>query len=440
MLGIVIVLLTLSGCDTARTAQDNPQNVIWEAWEIINELHVDSNNLDKDRILGGAINAMLSVALEPSYPFLKGLGSSNEIPPANIPKDLKDLWQAFSLLIERYPDINQEELAEASLYGIMNSIGDPHGGYVNPRDFTKFQNDIDSYEGIGVVFGMRENNIVVLSPMEGSPGERAGLLPGDIVIEVDGNKVDDKSLQDATSTIRGERGSRVTFLIERPGEIGRMEISVTRAVIDVSTVDMALLPSSIGYIYVERFQNNTFEELIEHLETLNELETLGLILDLRGNPGSISGSLSIARDIASELMEEGLFLYSLDNKGIRTDFELQSERGLTDGMDLVVIVNEETYQDAEALAYGLQRSGRATILGDATLGGGRIYTYQNLSNGGALYIPTSTWFASDGTSVGLDGIIPDIETTLSLEELSQGRDNQVMEAYRFLDRKLPAYR
>ena len=83
MLGIVIVLLTLSGCDTARTAQDNPQNVIWESWEIIDELHVDSNNLDKDRILGGAINAMLSVALEPSYPFLKVLGSSNEIPPAN---------------------------------------------------------------------------------------------------------------------------------------------------------------------------------------------------------------------------------------------------------------------------------------------------------------------------------------------------------------------
>jgi len=107
---------------------------------------------------------------------------------------------------------------------------------------------------------------------------------------------------------------------------------------------------------------------------------------------------------------------------------------------LVVIVNEETYQDAEALAYGLQRSGRAVILGDATFGGGRIYTYQNLSNGGALYIPTSTWFASDGTSVGPDGIIPDIETSLSLEELSQGRDNQVMEAYRFLDSKLPAYR
>ena len=96
MLGIVIVLLTLSGCDTARTAQDNPQNVIWESWEIINELHVDSNNLDKDRILGGAINAMLSVALEPSYPFLKGLGSSNEIPPANIPKDLKDLRQSYA--------------------------------------------------------------------------------------------------------------------------------------------------------------------------------------------------------------------------------------------------------------------------------------------------------------------------------------------------------
>jgi carboxyl-terminal processing protease len=438
--GIVIVLLVLSGCNTASTSQDNPQNLIWESWEIIDELHVDSNNLDKDRIVGGAINAMLSVALEPSYPFLKELGSSNVITPVNVPKDLKDLWQTFSLIIERYPDIDQEELAEASLYGIMNSIGDPYGGYINPKGFIQFQNATDSYEGIGVVFGMRENKIVVLSPMEGGPGERAGLLPGDIVIEVDGNKVDGKSLEEATSTIRGERGSRVTFLIERPGEASQIEISITRALIDVSTVDMSLLPSSIGYIYIERFHKNTFEELVVHLETLNELETLGLILDLRGNPGSISGSLSIATDVASEFMEEGLFLYSLDNKGTRADFVLQGGGSLTDGMELVVLVNEGTSKDAEALAYGLQRLGRAVVVGDSTLGVGGIYTYHKLSNGGALYIPTSTWFASDGTSVGPAGINPDIEIPLNREELSQGKDSQVMEAYRFLDRKLPAYR
>ena len=383
---------------------------------------------------------MLSVALEPSYPFLKELGASNAIAPAYVPKDLTDLWQAFALIKERSPDINQKELAEASVYGIMNSIGDPYGGYINPREYTAFQDAIDSYEGIGVVFGMRENRIAVLSPMEGSPGERAGLLSGDIVIQVDGDTVDGKSLEEATSTIRGERGSRVTFLIERPGEVEQIEISITRATIDVSTVDMSLLPSSIGYIYIERFHDNTLEELIGYLETLNELETLGLILDLRGNPGGVTGSLSLARDIAGQFLQEGLFLYSLDNKGVRANFVVQNNRNLTDGMELAVLVNEGTSRDAEALAFGLQRLGRAVIVGNSTPGEGRIYTYEELSDGGALYIPTSTWFTSNGTSVGPLGIKPDIEIPLSLEELSLGRDNQVMEAYKFLDRQLPAYR
>ncbi len=389
-------------------------------------------------VAGDVIMGMLDFAEKPSYPFLTQLDQVRSRTPALVPEGFEDVWRAWSLFRKTWPEVDPELLSEAALHSMMGSLGDPVSAYLNPEAYERSQEEAPgSYEGVGAVIGMQDGQLTIVSPMSGGPAERAGLRRGDVILEINDEPVAGQDIEEATANIKGPVGSRVTFLIQRSTESEPREITVTRGTIDIPTVDMSLLPSSVGYIYIQAFREHTLDEVLDVLETFNELDTLGVVLDLRSNE---EGSLEVARDVAAQFLSEGLFLYQLDNHQNRTELSIESSGTLTEGVKLVVLVNEGTAEAAEALAGALQDSGKGIIFGDPTRGKGSTNSYAKLSNGGALYLPVSYWYMPSGRAITPEGIIPDIAASLSQEDLILSRDSQLAKAYDYLDKELPAFR
>ena len=438
-LASVAALLLFTACSSTRTASPAPDAVIWEAWEVVKSSYVNADLLDAEVVTGGVISGMLDFAKKPAYPFLTRLDQVVDRPPRTVPEELADLWRAWTLFRTTWPDVDPELLSEAALHGMMSSLGDPVSTYLTTEAYEMSQEEEEpgSYEGIGAVLGIENGQLTIMSPMSGGPADRADLRRGDVILAINGELVAGKTPDEATEDVRGDAGTRVTFLIRRSSESEPREISLTRATIDIPTVDMSLLPGSIGYLHIAKFRDNTLDEVLDNLETFNRLDTLGVILDLRSNLG---GSLEVARDVASQFLGEGLFLYEVDSNQARTDLVVTEGGIATEVVEMVVLVNESTAEAAEALAGALQDSGRAVVMGDPTQGRGSTNIYRGLSNGGALYLPVSYWHTPSGRSIIDEGIKPNIEASLTSEDFALNRDSQLIRAYEYLNEQLPAFR
>ena len=441
-----LALLVLAGCQGRPGAStgSGPEQVVWEGWSVINNSYVDTISLDSERVAGDIIVGMLDAAEKPHYPFLSEISDFRGRPPRSVPEGFEDVWRAWQLFLQTWPEVDPAVLADAALTSMMGSLQteDRVSSYLNAEDYERSQEDERevSYQGVGAVMSMEDGRLTIVSLMSDAPAARAGLQRNDVILEVDGIPVGGSEISDATSNIRGPSGSRVTFLIQRPTETEPREVSITRGNVNVPTVDMSLLPSSVGYMYIQAFYDHTLDEVLDVLETFNELETLGMVLDLRSNQ---TGSLELARDVAAQFVSDGLFAYQVDNQQVRTDLHLQEGGGsgvLDREVKLVVLVNQGTAEAAEALAGALQDAGRGIVMGDPTRGRGSTNSYVTLSNGGALYFPTTYWFTPSGRAISGEGILPDISASLSQEDLLMNRDSQLQRAYEYLDQSLPAYR
>lgn len=441
-----LALVVIAGCQgrPGDSTGSGPEQVVWEGWSVINNSYVDTNSLDSEQVAGDIIVGMLDAAEKPHYPFLSDMADFRGWPPRSVPEGFEDVWRAWQLFLQTWPEVDPAVLADAALTSMMASLetGDRVSSYLNAEDYQRSQEDERevSYQGVGAVMSMEDGRLTIVSLMSDAPAARAGLQRNDVILEVDGVPVGESEISEATSNIRGPSGSRVTFLIQRPTETEPREVSITRGNVNVPTVDMSLLPSSVGYMYIQAFYDHTIDEVLDVLETFNELETLGMVLDLRSNQ---TGSLELARDVAAQFVSDGLFAYQVDNEQVRTDLHLQEGEGggvLDREVKLVVLVNQGTAEAAEALAGALQDAGRGVVMGDPTRGRGSTNSYVTLSNGGALYFPTSYWFTPSGRAISGEGILPDIAASLSQEDLIMNRDSQLQRAYEYLDQSLPAFR
>ena len=440
-----LTLVVLAGCQGRPAASDgsSPEQVVWEGWAVIKDSYVDGNSLDSEQVVGDIIVGMLDAAEKPHYPFLTEISDFRRRPPGSVPSEFADVWRAWHLFRQTWPEVDPAVLADAALASMMASLenDDRVSSYLNAEDYQRSQEEERevSYQGVGAVMSMADGSLTIVSLMSDAPAERAGLQRNDVILEVDGIPVSGDEVSDATENIRGPSGSRVTLLIQRPTETEPREVSVTRGMVNVPTVDMSLLPSSVGYLYIQAFYSHTLDEVLDALETFNELETLGMVLDLRSNQ---TGSLELARDVAAQFLPDGLFSYQMDSEENRTELHLAQEAAsvLDDDVKLVVLVNEGTAEAAEALAGAIQDSGRGVVMGDPTRGRGSTNSYVSLSNGGALYFPISYWFTPSGRAINPEGIQPDVSASLTQEDLVMNRDSQLQRAYEYLDQSLPAFR
>jgi carboxyl-terminal processing protease len=318
------------------------------------------------------------------------------------------LFEVYETIQSRYVDsdlIDTPTLINGAITGMVDSLGDPFSGYLDPSAFEMFQTDLSGdVEGIGVVIRTEEETerVVVVEVLEGTGAERAGVLPGDIFIEVDGQSVEGLNQSELAALVRGPSGSDVIITFLRGEEL--VTLTITRQRFEVPNVTYEVLEGNIGYISMNEFSERSRGQLDQALTDLDVNSLNGLIFDLRGNPG---GLLSSAIDVGSAFIEDGVVLYESFGDGSEEVFEANGDfAGIN--VPIVVLVNEGSASASELVSGAMQDRGVATVIGEVTFGKGTVQTLQPLSNNGALRITIARYLLPSRRWIHDVGVTPDI--------------------------------
>jgi carboxyl-terminal processing protease len=358
-----------------------------------------------NRILAATLLALLmgtSTAAETS-------ATSDTKPlPSRLPlNELRVFAEAFDRVSSAYvEEIDDRTLLENAIKGLLSQL-DPHSAYLDKASFSELQEDTTgNYGGVGLEVSMDDGFVRIISPMDDTPAAKAGVEPGDLIIQLDDQPIKGMSLNDAVDAMRGTPGSTIRLTLVREGEPQPFEITLIREVINVASVRQRSLGNGYGYIRIAQFQSNTGTEVAAAVTKLSSAgELLGLVLDLRNNPG---GVLQAAVAVSDVFMADGLIVYTagrLPNSDMR--FSATSPDA-TNGVPIVVLVNEGTASASEIVAGAMQDHRRAVIMGVTTFGKGSVQTILPLNNETAIKLTTALYFTPNGRSIQAAGIVPDI--------------------------------
>lgn len=342
--------------------------------------------------------------------------------PARLPlNELRVFAEAFDRVSSAYvEEIDDRTLLENAIKGMLSQL-DPHSAYLDRDSFSDLQEDTTgNYGGIGLEVSMEDGFIRIISPMDGTPAEKAGVKPGDLIVQLNDQPIKGMSLGDAIDAMRGEPGSTVRLTLIREGTAKPFEVSLTREIIAVASVRQRVLDPGYGYIRIAQFQSNTGTEVEDAVTALTaEGKLLGLVLDLRNNPGGILQSAVAVSDV---FIDDGLIVYTagrLPNSDMRFS---ASTPDATNGTPIVVLVNEGTASASEIVAGALQDHHRAIIMGVNTFGKGSVQTILPLNNEKAIKLTTALYYTPNGRSIQAEGIVPDIwvdRSTITPEKQNQ---------------------
>lgn len=347
----------------------------------------------------------------------------------------KPFWQAWDIVHQIYVDqpVNDEAMMQGAIEGMLESLGDQHSSYMDPDQYRQANIPLEGeYEGIGAWVDPNTKYLTIVSPMPGSPAEKAGLKPGDQIIAVDG---EDMTGIDGNLVIRrvlGPAGTRVTLTILREGVEEPFDVTLVRAKIVIPSVTGEMLNGKIAYIQLLTFGENTVSELRTQLRDLLDQEPVGMILDLRNNGG---GALVTAIDVASEFIEDGVIMYEEYGDGSRDVYRAKGG-GLATEMALVVLVNEGSASASEIVAGAIQDHGRGLLVGSKTFGKGSVQNWIPLVNDqGAVRVTIARWYTPNGRSIHEVGLQPEVVVELTDEDIAAQRDPQLDKAIELLKEK-----
>lgn len=322
-------------------------------------------------------------------------------------KSLETFANILSLLEKNYVEpIDSEEVIQGAIKGMLDSL-DPHSSYLKPESFKDLQIETKgSFTGVGIEITIKDDLLVVVSPIEGTPAYEKGIKAGDKIIKIGKEFTKDMSFMEAVNLLRGPKGSEVTIAILRQGWDALQEITITRDIIPLHSVKSQLLEPGYGYLRVTNFQAKTTHDTREALATLSTQKKLsGLILDLRNNPG---GLLEQAVNMSDLFVNDGMIVSTkgrLENQNI--EYHAHSG-GVKFDFPLIVLVNEGSASASEIVAGALQDHKRALILGVQTFGKGSVQTVFPMNDGAGLRLTTARYYTPNGTSIQAKGITPDL--------------------------------
>ena len=352
-----------------------------------------------------AIIALLAVVAGASSAatfFVAGRGGEE-------PREFATLAEVVELVEAGYvnkADLEPGDLETAAIRGIIEALGDPYTSYASPAQAEVAFDYTGAFDGIGAEVNLTGGQVLIHAPLPDSPAERAGLLPGDVVLSVDGRSLFHMTLLDAVSLIRGPKGTSVTLRILRPGSPDAFEVQVERETITIASVNSRLLADDarIGYVQLTTFQGATPGQFRTAMRDLRDAGAQAYVLDLRNNAG---GLVSAAVEIAGEFIDGGAVVALVDSDGEAFEYTA-SEGGEALTEPLVVLVNGFTASAAEILAGALQDAGRARVAGSKTFGKGSFNTVYDLNNEGGLFLTTGRWRTPAGRMLEGGGLQPDI--------------------------------
>ena len=345
--------------------------------------------------------------------------------PAELQTLFAPFWEAWTIVHEQYVEqpLDDEKLMQGAIRGMMDALGDEQTFYMEPQ---VYQNETSSlqgqYEGIGAYVDTDGEYLTIVSPIEGSPAEQAGLLPGDRVIAIDGEDMTGVAPEEARLRVLGPEGSRVTLTVARDGQPEPLEFTITRAQIKINSAEGKMLENNIGYVDINTFGERTTQELRAALDDLLRQNPRGIIIDLRNNPG---GYLSTSVEVASEFIDDGVILYEQYGDGRREAHEALRGGQATD-IPLVVLINEGSASASEILAGALQDYQRATLVGVKSFGKGSVQNWVPLSNNqGAARVTIARWLTPDERLIDHLGLMPDVVVEMTPEDFEAKRDPQL---------------
>jgi len=346
-------------------------------------------------------------------------------------KEIELFSDAISLVIANYIDnVKPKELIYGALKGMLSSL-DEYSQFLEPDNFKEMKIETEGrFGGLGIEIGTRGGMLTIISPIDGTPAEKAGLKPGDIIVKIDGEITKNIVLYDAVKNLRGKVGSPVILSIWREKEERFFDISLVREMIEINSIKEAkVFEDDIGYVKLVEFQEKTSDELGKDLDDLMQKNIKGLILDLRNNPG---GLLESSIDVSDLFLKKGTLIVSTKGKKELHNKEYFSKgiKSFTD-ITLVVLVNEGSASASEIVAGAIKDNKRGIVVGSKTYGKGSVQTVIQLKDESALRITTAEYFTPGNYSIQKKGILPDI--IVDLETENKNKEDEKKDIFEELD-------
>jgi len=324
-------------------------------------------------------------------------------------EDLRTFTMVFDHIRRSYvEEVSDSTLLENAITGLLSQL-DPHSVYLNEEDFADLQeNTRGSFGGIGIEVSMTDNAVKIISPIDDTPADRAGIEPGDLIIKIDETLVKGLSQSEAIDLMRGPKGSEVVLTIIRESLNKPLLIDITRDLIQIKSVRSKILEPGYVYIRIAQFQTETSEQFRDEIQSIKDLSgnLKGVILDLRRNPG---GLLPAAIEVSDSLLNSGLITYTEGRLPSSMSRYEATSGDMLEGISIVVILDSGSASASEIVAGALQDNKRAIVVGTQSFGKGSVQTVMPISEIRAIKLTTARYFTPSGRSIQAEGITPDIE-------------------------------
>jgi carboxyl-terminal processing protease len=370
--------------------------------------------------------------------FYLGISRSQALPPEGIANaglgqpekvDFSLFWEAWNTLEQNFVDhdkIDYQEMVYGAVKGMVSSLKDPYTVYMPPEDAKIFKEDVSGeFQGVGMEIGIRNEDLTIIAPMEGTPAQKAGLRSGDKIIKIDGDYTSNLTADEAVKLIRGEKGTKVVLTIFRTGWETAKDFEITRDIIEIPVLSWEMKEGNIAYIKLYQFSEKAgyiFQQ--KALEILNS-SAQSIILDLRNNPG---GYLEVSQDIAGIFLSRGELVTIEDLGGDAVDQEYRANGSeQLKSYPMVVLIDGGSASASEILAGALRDNRQIKLIGQTSFGKGSVQSLEELSQG-SLKVTVAKWLTPNGTLIDGEGLKPDVEVKITEEEYNAGKDPQLEKA------------
>lgn len=323
---------------------------------------------------------------------------------------LETLSKVLSYVEANYIEkVNVENLLDEAIKGMLSEL-DPHTMYMPPNIYNEMKSGTSGdYGGVGIEVGIKDDVLVVISPIENSPAQKEGIAAGDLILKIDGESTQGMTLVDSINKIRGRLGSKIKFTLKREGKKDLIDVVLKRQKIETTSISSRMIDKSYGYIKISSFQDRTERDLKKHISQLSKKtdsqDLKGLIIDLRNNPG---GLFEQAVKVSDLFLEEGVIVSTRGRKGTFEEVRSAQKPETLSDLPLVLLINEGSASAAEIFAGAMQDHQRAAIVGKPSFGKGSVQTVIDLQDGSGFKMTVAKYYTPSGRSIQEKGIIPDI--------------------------------
>ncbi|MBI2574101.1 MAG: S41 family peptidase, partial [Candidatus Wildermuthbacteria bacterium] len=344
--------------------------------------------------------------------------------------DFSLFWDAWNKLAEKYADagkLDYKKMVYGAISGMTASLKDPYTVFMDPADTKRFLEDVSgSFEGVGMEVGIKNEELKVIAPLDGTPAQLAGVRAGDTIVKIDGQSTRSMSVEQAVSLIRGRKGTAVTLSLFREGWKDEKDFAITRTVITIPALKWELKDKDIAYVKLYHFSENAGDEFRRAAAQIIGSQAKRIVLDLRNNPG---GYLEVAQDIAGWFVKKGdtVVIQDPGAQGEKKIFASEGSAALR-SYPVVVLINEGSASASEILAGALRDNLGIALVGKKSFCKGSVQELEKLRDQSSLKITVAHWLTPKGDMIAEKGLEPDVKIDMTDEDYSQGKDPQLDKA------------